>query len=44
MLSNIQALIELETPTAASTLYAIKPAEAVRRIVDRYSLVAADAR
>ena len=44
MLSNIQVLIELETPDAAVTLHAVEPAEVVRRIVDRYSLVAADAR
>ena len=43
MMSNIQVLIELETPNTGETLHAVEPAEVVRRIVDRYSLVAADA-
>ena len=43
MLSNIQALIELETPNAGAALYAVEPAEVARRSVDRYSLAAADA-
>ena len=44
MMSNIQVLIELETPNTGKTLHAVEPAEVVRRIVDRYSLVAADSR
>lgn len=43
MLSNIQVLIELETPNAGLSRQAVEPAEVVRRIVDRYSLAAADA-
>lgn len=43
MMSNIQVLIELETPNTGEHLHAVEPAEVVRRIVDRYSLVAADA-
>ena len=43
MMSNIQVLIELETPPTGGSLHAVEPAEVVRRIVDRYSLVAADA-
>ena len=43
MLSNMQVLIDLETPNTGETLHAIEPAAVVRRIVDRYSLVAADA-
>lgn len=43
MMSNIQVLIELETPNTGETLHAVEPAEVVRRIVDRYSLVAEDA-
>ena len=43
MMSNIQVLIELETPNTGKTLQAVEPAAVVRRIVDRYSLVAADA-
>ena len=43
MMSNIQVLIDLETPNTGETLHAVEPAEVVRRIVDRYSLVAADA-
>ncbi len=43
MMSNIQVLIELETPNTGESLHAVEPAEVVRRIIDRYSLVAADA-
>ena len=43
MMSNIQVLIELETPNTGETIQAVEPGEVVRRIVDRYSLVAADA-
>ena len=43
MMSNMQVLIELETPSTGESLHAVEPAEVVRRIVDRYSLVAADA-
>ena len=43
MLSNIQVLIELETPNAGLSRHAVEPAEVVRRIVDRYNLAAADA-
>ncbi len=43
MMSNMQVLIELETPNTGKTLHAVEPAEVVRRIVDRYSLLATDA-
>ncbi len=43
MMSNMQVLIELETPNTGENLHAVEPAEVVRRIVDRYSLVVADA-
>ena len=43
MMSNIQVLIELETPNTGETVQAVEPGEVVRRIVDRYSLVAGDA-
>lgn len=43
MLSNIQVLIELETPNAGLSRHAVEPAEVLRRIVDRYNLAAADA-
>ena len=43
MMSNMQVLIELETTNTGETLHAVEPAEVVRRIVDRYSLVATDA-
>lgn len=43
MMSNMQVLIELETPNTGETLHAVEPAEVVRRIVDRYSLLATDA-
>ena len=43
MMSNIQVLIELETPNTGETIQAVEPGQVVRRIVDRYSLVAADA-
>lgn len=43
MMSNMQVLIELETPITGENLHAVEPVEVVRRIVDRYGLVAADA-
>ena len=43
MMSNMQVLIELETPITGASLHAVEPVEVVRRIVDRYGLVAADA-
>ena len=43
MMSNMQVLIELETPITGANLHAVEPVEVVRRIVDRYGLVAADA-
>ncbi len=43
MMSNMQVLIELETPNKGETLHAVEPAEVIRRIVDRYSLMVNDA-
>ncbi|HLF05444.1 MAG TPA: hypothetical protein VI855_09545, partial [Dehalococcoidia bacterium] len=43
MMSNIQVLIQLEAPEAPERLHPLEPAQVVRRIVDRYSSVAADA-
>ena len=43
MMSNIQVLIQLEAPGAPERLHPLEPAEVVRRIVDRYSSVAAGA-
>ena len=42
MMSNMQVLIELETPVTGASLHAVEPVAVVRRIVDRYSLVAGD--
>ncbi len=41
MMSNIQNLIELESPTAQPGLQAIEPSEVVRKVVDRYTSVPA---
>ena len=43
MLSNIQVLVHLEAPDVETGPRAVEPSEVVRRIVDRYSAVAADA-
>lgn len=43
MMSNMQVLIELETPVTGASLHAVEPVEVVRRIVDRYGLLVADA-
>ncbi|MSQ17172.1 MAG: HAMP domain-containing histidine kinase [Dehalococcoidia bacterium] len=43
MMSNIQVLIQLEAPGAPDRLHPLEPAEVVRRIVDRYGAVAAEA-
>lgn len=43
MMSNIQVLIQLEAPDAPGSSQPLEPAQVVRRIVDRYSSVAADA-
>ncbi len=43
MMSNIQVLIQLEAPGDPERLHPLEPAEVVRRIVDRYTAVAAEA-
>ncbi len=43
MMSNIQVLIQLESPENDDQLQPVEPAEVVRRIADRYSAVASEA-
>ncbi|MDA0265176.1 MAG: HAMP domain-containing sensor histidine kinase [Chloroflexi bacterium] len=43
MMSNIQVLIQLESPEREDQLQPVEPAEVVRRIADRYSAVASEA-
>lgn len=43
MMSNIQILIQLESPASESESQPVEPAEVVRRISDRYSAVASEA-
>jgi len=42
MMSNVQVLIEMETPSEDLVLEPVEPLEIVRRIVDRYTFAAAD--
>ncbi len=44
MLSNIQVLVQLETPFSPDGVQAVEPAEVVRRIVDRYTPVAGESK
>ena len=43
MMSNIQILIQLESPESVEELQPVEPNEVIRRIADRYSPVAAEA-
>ena len=43
MMSNIQVLIQLESPESDEQIQPVEPAEVVRRIADRYSAVASEA-
>ena len=43
MISNIQVLVQLEAPSTQAPLHPVEPSEVVRKIVDRYTTVAADA-
>ena len=43
MMSNIQVLIQLESPESDDQLEPVEPTEVVRRIADRYSAVASEA-
>ncbi len=43
MMSNIQVLIQLESPESDDQLQPVEPTEVVRRIADRYSAVASEA-
>jgi len=43
MMSNIQVMVQLEAPNAPTKIQAVEPTELIRRIVDRYSLLAAEA-
>ena len=42
MMSNVQVLIQMETPLEDLALEPVEPLEIVRRIVDRYTFVATD--
>ncbi len=42
MMSNVQVLIQMETPVEDLALEPVEPLEIVRRIVDRYTFVATD--
>jgi signal transduction histidine kinase len=42
MMSNIQALIQLEAPDGAVTFHPVEPTELLRKVVDRYTPVAAE--
>ncbi len=42
MMSNVQVLIEMETPIEDIVLEPVEPLEIVRRIVDRYTFAASD--
>ena len=42
MMSNVQVLVQMEAPDSPALLQPVEPAEVVRRIVDRYTIVAAD--
>ena len=42
MLSNIQVLVQLESPEALPQVGPVEPAEVIRRIADRYTPVAAE--
>ncbi len=43
MMSNIQVLIQLESPETDEQIQPVEPAEVVRRIADRYTAVASEA-
>jgi two-component system heavy metal sensor histidine kinase CusS len=43
MLSNIQVLVQLESPEEPARLQPVEPSELIRRIVDRYTSLAAEA-
>ena len=42
MLSNVQVLIQLESPGSLAQLAPVEPSEVIRRIADRYTSVAAE--
>ena len=43
MMSNIQVMVQLEAPNVPTKIQPVEPTELIRRIVDRYSLLAAEA-
>lgn len=43
MLSNIQVLVQLQSPESAARPQPVEPSELIRRIVDRYAALAAEA-
>ena len=44
MMSNVQVLVQMEAPDLAVDLQPVEPSEVIRRIVDRYTLVATESR
>ena len=44
MMSNIQVMVQLEAPNVLTQIQPVEPTELIRRIVGRYSQVAAEAR
>jgi len=43
MMSNIQVMVQLEAPNLPTKIQPVEPTELIRRIVDRYSLLASEA-
>ena len=43
MMSNIQVMVQLEAPNVSTQIQHVEPTELIRRMVDRYSLLAAEA-
>lgn len=42
MMSNVQVLVRMEAPESAVEVQPVEPSEVIRKIVDRYSLLASD--
>jgi len=43
MMSNVQVLVQMEAPESPVEVQPVEPAEVIRKIVDRYSLVSSEA-
>ena len=42
MMSNVQVLVQMEAPESAIEVQPVEPSEVIRKIVDRYSLIASE--